>query len=58
MQCGKGPLREVVETVQREVVERDLLRDCLELGSNDLKGLIQVFKDIALQYSTSGRSDL
>ncbi|KAF7151416.1 hypothetical protein RHSIM_Rhsim02G0123400 [Rhododendron simsii] len=54
-----GPLREVVETVQREVVEGDLLRDCLELGSNDLKGLIQVFKDIALQYSsTSGRSDL
>ncbi|XP_058202275.1 uncharacterized protein LOC131316832 [Rhododendron vialii] len=54
-----GPLRKVVETVQREVVEGDLLRDCLELGSNDLKGLIQVFKDIALQYSsTSGRSDL
>ncbi|KAL3576329.1 hypothetical protein D5086_021612 [Populus alba] len=25
------------ETVQREVVEGDLLRDCLELGSNDLK---------------------
>lgn len=48
-----------METVQREVVEGDLLRDCLELGSNDLKGLIQVFKDIALQYSsTSGRSDL
>ncbi|KAE9452602.1 hypothetical protein C3L33_15496, partial [Rhododendron williamsianum] len=46
-----GPLRKVVETVQREVVEGDLLRDCLELGSNDLKGLIQVFKDIAMEIS-------
>lgn len=54
-----GPFREVVETVQKEVVEGDLLRDCLELGSNDLKGLIQVLKDMALQYSSSsGRSDL
>lgn len=48
-----------METVQKEVVEGDLLRDCLELGSNDLKGLIQVLKDMALQYSSSsGRSDL
>ncbi|XP_057463029.1 uncharacterized protein LOC130753105 [Actinidia eriantha] len=53
-----GPLREVVETVQKEVVEGDLLRDCLELGSNDLKGLVQILKDIALQYSSSsGRSE-
>nr|TKR83936.1 hypothetical protein D5086_0000262820 [Populus alba] len=35
------------ETVQREVVEGDLLRDCLELGSNDLKGLVQIVKDLA-----------
>ena len=54
----QGPLREVVETVQKEVVEGDLLRDCLELGSNDLKGLVQILKDIALQYSSSsGRSE-
>ncbi|KAK4857659.1 hypothetical protein QYF36_004206 [Acer negundo] len=38
-------LREVVETVEIEVVEGGLLRDCLEVGSNDLKGVIQVFKD-------------
>ncbi|THG17660.1 uncharacterized protein LOC114265522 [Camellia sinensis] len=48
-----GPLREVVETVQKEVVEGELLRDCLELGNDDLKGLIQIFKDIALQFSSN-----
>lgn len=49
----QGPLRDIVETMQKEVVEGDLLRDCLELGSNDLKGLIQVLKDIAVQYTGS-----
>ncbi|KAK1554241.1 hypothetical protein Q3G72_009635 [Acer saccharum] len=48
-----GAVREVVETVEIEVVEGGLLRDCLEVGSNDLKGLIQVFKDLILQYSPS-----
>ncbi|KAK3001106.1 hypothetical protein RJ639_021432 [Escallonia herrerae] len=54
------PIREVVETVQREVIEGELLKDCLEIGTNDLKGLIQVVKDIALQFSSTdtGRSDL
>ncbi|KAJ4703736.1 Adenine phosphoribosyltransferase [Melia azedarach] len=45
-----GPLREVVETVRGEVLEGDLLRDCLEIGSNDLKGLIQIIKEFFLQY--------
>ena len=31
-----------METVKKEVVEGGLLRDCLEVGSNDLKGLLQV----------------
>ncbi|KAI3456091.1 hypothetical protein Pfo_012754 [Paulownia fortunei] len=54
-----GPLREVVVTLQKEVLEGDLLLDCLELGANDLKGLIQVFKDVALQYSSaSPKTDL
>ncbi|KAE9594553.1 hypothetical protein Lalb_Chr18g0055011 [Lupinus albus] len=39
-------VREVVETVQIEVVEGGLLRDCLELGSNDLKALIQVAQNL------------
>ncbi|KAJ7968808.1 Adenine phosphoribosyltransferase [Quillaja saponaria] len=51
-----GVLREVVETVQREVVEGGLLMDCLELGSNDLKGLIQIIKDMALQLCSATNS--
>ncbi|KAL2484108.1 hypothetical protein Fot_45752 [Forsythia ovata] len=54
-----GPLREVVVTLQKEVVEGDLVRDCLELGGNDLKDLIRVFKELVLQYtSASTRTDL
>ncbi|XP_059439841.1 uncharacterized protein LOC132172374 [Corylus avellana] len=57
-----GALREVVETVQIEVAEGGLLRDCLEVGGNDMKGLLQIFREWALQfYSTSGddqRDDL
>jgi hypothetical protein len=29
-----------MEAVQREVAEGGLLRDCLELGANDLKGFL------------------
>ncbi|XP_054793956.1 uncharacterized protein LOC129299508 [Prosopis cineraria] len=58
-----GIMREVVETVQKEVVEGGLLRDCLELGGNDLKGLILLLKDFALTFfphssDTHGHSDL
>ncbi|KAE7996329.1 hypothetical protein FH972_001060 [Carpinus fangiana] len=57
-----GALREVVETVQREVEDGGLLRDCFEVGANDMKGLLQIFRELALQfYSTSGddrRDDL
>ncbi|KAJ4952687.1 hypothetical protein NE237_029519 [Protea cynaroides] len=53
-----GPWRELVLTIQEEV-EGELLKDCLELGTNDFKGVLQVAKDIILQfYSTSERSDL
>ncbi|KAK8551445.1 hypothetical protein V6N13_119905 [Hibiscus sabdariffa] len=51
-----GVLREITETMQREVMEGGLLRDCLEIGSNDLKGLIQISKDLASQYSTTSYS--
>jgi hypothetical protein len=51
-----------VETVQREVEDGGLLRDCFEVGANDMKGLLQIFRELALQfYSTSGddrRDDL
>ncbi|CAK9327545.1 unnamed protein product [Citrullus colocynthis] len=51
--------KEVVETVQKEVVDGELLKDCLELGSGDLKGMVQILKDLAMNFyssSTSGRS--
>ncbi|XP_055806557.1 uncharacterized protein LOC129875145 isoform X2 [Solanum dulcamara] len=55
-----GLLKEVIETLQKEVLEGDLLKDCLELGSTDLKGLIMVFKDISSKYTStfSTRADL
>ena len=43
--------------LQKEVVEGELLRDCLELGSGDLKALIQIVKDIVLQYSPTSQNN-
>ncbi|KAF3953412.1 hypothetical protein CMV_021143 [Castanea mollissima] len=34
-----GTLRKAVKVVEREVVQGDLLRDCLELASDDLKAI-------------------
>ncbi|KAI5331437.1 hypothetical protein L3X38_021563 [Prunus dulcis] len=48
-----GTLRELVKAVQNEVEEGDLLKDFLELGTNDFKGLIQILKDLGLQYGSS-----
>nr|XP_023925857.1 uncharacterized protein LOC112037275 [Quercus suber]XP_023925894.1 uncharacterized protein LOC112037312 [Quercus suber]POE93919.1 hypothetical protein CFP56_26954 [Quercus suber]POE93920.1 hypothetical protein CFP56_26955 [Quercus suber] len=42
-----GTLREAVKVAETEVVQGGLLRDCLEVGSNDLKGLLQILKDLA-----------
>ncbi|XP_071690148.1 uncharacterized protein [Rutidosis leptorrhynchoides] len=55
-----GPLKDVIETVRAEIVDGGLLRDCLELGSSDLKGLMQILKDVALKYpsSTSDKTEL
>ncbi|GAB4827113.1 hypothetical protein Ancab_034000 [Ancistrocladus abbreviatus] len=52
-----GPLREFVATLQREF-EGDLLRDCLELGASDLKGLVQILKDVVLQYGSVNKQEL
>ncbi|KAF9589760.1 hypothetical protein IFM89_028669 [Coptis chinensis] len=49
-----GPLRDLVLMLQREA-EGDLLRDCLELGSNDLNGVVQIFKDIFVQFSSGNQ---
>lgn len=40
-------------SLQKEVVEGELLRDCIELGTGDLKSLLQVFKDVASQYASA-----
>ncbi|KAI4298189.1 hypothetical protein L6164_031778 [Bauhinia variegata] len=52
-----GMLREVLKTVQVEVADGGLLRDCLEIGSNDFKGLIQIVKDLILQFSSASDTD-
>ncbi|KAL6190049.1 hypothetical protein ACLB2K_036450 [Fragaria x ananassa] len=51
-----GALREVVKAVQREVVEGELTKDCLELGSNDFRGVLQILKDLGLQYGSAASS--
>ncbi|KAK4347295.1 hypothetical protein RND71_033634 [Anisodus tanguticus] len=48
-----GPLKEVIDTLQKEVLEDGLLKDCLELGTTDLKGLLMVFKDISSKYTST-----
>lgn len=52
-----GPIREIVEILLREL-EGDLLRNCLELGAGDLKGLIQIFRDMASQHVSAPKQDL
>lgn len=42
--------------VKIEIVDGGLLQDCLELGSGDLKGVIQILKDVTLQYTSSSGS--
>lgn len=46
----QGPLRELVETLKEEM-EGEFLKDCLEVGSNDLKGLVHILKDLASPYT-------
>ncbi|KAM7271278.1 hypothetical protein ACFE04_030492 [Oxalis oulophora] len=45
-----GPLKQVVETLQVEVVGGGLFKDCLEIGGDDLKGLVQILKDVTSQF--------
>ena len=55
----QGPLKDAVEILRTEIVDGGLLQDCLELGSSDLKGVIQILKDVAVQYSsTSHKNEL
>ncbi|KAK9132332.1 hypothetical protein Scep_011860 [Stephania cephalantha] len=45
-----GAIREVVMGIKKEV-QGDLLKDCIDVGIGDLKGLVQVVKGMALQFS-------
>lgn len=48
----------MVLTLQKEVEDGSLIGDCFELGTNDLKGLIQLLKDLSLLFSfASNRED-
>ncbi|KAI3743002.1 hypothetical protein L1987_60703 [Smallanthus sonchifolius] len=53
-----GPLKDAVEMVRMEIVDGGLLQDCLELGSSDLKGVIQILKDLTSQYASSSKTEL
>lgn len=41
-------------SLRQEVEEGGLVRDCLEVASDDLKGLVVVAKDLAFQYLFDG----
>ncbi|KAH9627354.1 hypothetical protein KSS87_001193 [Heliosperma pusillum] len=45
-----GPVREFVETLQKEM-QGDFLKDCLEVGFNDLQGVAHILKDLVSQYT-------
>ncbi|CAH9113574.1 unnamed protein product [Cuscuta europaea] len=53
----KGALAELMELLRKEIVEGDLLKDCLQVGGSDLKELIQVLKNMALQFTNSSPSN-
>ncbi|KAL0910555.1 hypothetical protein M5K25_021549 [Dendrobium thyrsiflorum] len=53
-----GVLRELVLVMQKEVVDGDLLRDCLEVGAADLEGLLRVASDMFFSSSWSHNRSL
>ncbi|KAJ6830940.1 uncharacterized protein M6B38_351615 [Iris pallida] len=53
----EGPLREAVLVLQREVVEGELLKDCLEVGACDLDRLFKIARDLFLS-EDSGNGEL
>ncbi|GAA0183944.1 hypothetical protein LIER_31269 [Lithospermum erythrorhizon] len=56
---SRGPLKEVLEALHKEVVDGELLKDCLHLGNNDFIAALQLLKDISTQYyQPSSSTDL
>lgn len=48
-----GPVREFLLIIQKEIVEGDLVKDCLEIGSKDLEGLARIAVDLFFPPSPS-----
>ncbi|KAI5059394.1 hypothetical protein GOP47_0025713 [Adiantum capillus-veneris] len=57
-----GALRNLVLSLQTEVLTGDILRDAMQLGADDLRSLVQVVKEMVLRYygqtSTQSSSEL
>lgn len=51
-----GPLRESIMAIQNEISDGELIRDCLQLGAADVKGLLQVFRDLIVRFLASPSS--
>jgi len=45
-----GPLRETIMAIQKEIADGELIRDCLQLGAADVKGLLQVVRDLIVRF--------
>ncbi|GLJ17121.1 hypothetical protein SUGI_0296270 [Cryptomeria japonica] len=45
-----GPLRESILAIQKEIIEGDLIGDLLQLGAADVKGLLQIAKDMISRF--------
>lgn len=39
--------------MKKEIEEGDLLKDCLEVGTKDLEGLVQIGKNLFFSFSPS-----
>ncbi|KAK9714487.1 hypothetical protein RND81_06G098100 [Saponaria officinalis] len=48
-----GPIKELVETLKEEMEEGDFIKDCLEVGAKDIRGLIQILKELSSPYTTA-----
>lgn len=51
-----GPLRETIMAIQKEISDGELIRDCLQLGAADVKGLLQVVKDMIIRLLAASSS--
>lgn len=49
-----GAVRELLLIIQKEIVEGDLVKDCLEIGSKDLEGMVRIAVDLFFSPSHFG----